>query len=200
MKVLITGFEPFGGYSYNSSWEVACRVSTTCVEGVEVFAEQLPVSFQRVEGVLRDAVEIHRPDVLIMLGQSALADGVRLERVALNMMDSVMEDNDGYKPCEEIIYEGENNALFTTMPIKQLYKALADCAIPAKISNSAGLYVCNRTYYGALRLCNERAIKAIFVHLPLFENQTSDNANAKKMPLVDMVKAIEIIINRVTIE
>jgi pyroglutamyl-peptidase len=115
-------------------------------------------------------------------------------------MDSVMEDNDGYKPCEEIIYEGENNALFTTMPIKQLHKALADFAIPAKISNSAGLYVCNRTYYGALRLCNERAIKAIFVHLPLFENQTSDSANAKKMPLVDMVKAIEIIINRVTIE
>ena len=200
MKVLITGFEPFGGYSYNSSWEVARRVSITCVEGVEVFAEQLPVSFQRVEGVLRDAVERHRPDVLIMLGQSALADGVRLERVALNMMDSVMGDNDGYKPCEETIYEGEDNALFTTMPIKQLHKALADFAIPAKISNSAGLYVCNRTYYGALRLCNERAIKAIFVHLPLFENQTSDNANAKKMPLVDMVKAIEIIINRVTIE
>lgn len=200
MKVLITGFEPFGGYSYNSSWEVASRVSAICVEGVEVFAEQLPVSFQRVEGVLRDAVEIHRPDVLIMLGQSALADGVRLERVALNMMDSVMGDNDGYKPCEETIYEGEDNALFTTMPIKQLHKALADFAIPAKISNSAGLYVCNRTYYGALRLCDERAIKAIFVHLPLFENQTSDNANAKKMPLVDMVKAIEIIINRVTIE
>lgn len=175
-------------------------VSAICVEGVEVFAEQLPVSFQRVEGVLRDAVERHRPDVLIMLGQSALADGVRLERVALNMMDSVMGDNDGYKPCEETIYEGEDNALFTTMPIKQLHKALADFAIPAKISNSAGLYVCNRTYYGALRLCNERAIKAIFVHLPLFENQTSDNANAKKMPLVDMVKAIEIIINRVTIE
>lgn len=200
MKVLITGFESFGGYSYNSSWEVASRVSAICVEGVEVFAEQLPVSFQRVEGVLRDAVERHRPDVLIMLGQSALADGVRLERVALNMMDSVMGDNDGYKPCEETIYEGEDNALFTTMPIKQLHKVLADFAIPAKISNSAGLYVCNRTYYGALRLCNERAIQAIFVHLPLFENQTSDNANAKKMPLVDMVKAIEIIINRVTIE
>ena len=197
MKVLVTGFEPFGAHSENSSWEVARRVSP-CVNGVDVAVEQLPVSFRRVEAVLRDAVNRHCPEVLIMLGQSALTDRVKLERVALNMMDSKMGDNNGYKPSEEAIYEGENNALFTTMPIKRLYQAITEQGIPAKISNSAGLYVCNRTYYGALRLCNEKAIRAIFVHLPLFEGQITSNSEAKKMPLSDMVSAIEIIINEVT--
>lgn len=199
MRLLLTGFEPFGGYAENSSWEVAKAVASCGVLGVEVIAEQLPVSFHRVEAMLRTFVERHRPDVIIMLGQSALTDRVKLERVALNMMDSKMGDNDGYKPSEEAIYEGENNALFTTLPIKQLHRVITENNIPAKISNSAGLYVCNRTYYGALRLCKERAARAIFVHLPLFEGQATDKNNAMKMPLEDMIKAIEIIINEVTL-
>lgn len=199
MRLLLTGFEPFGGYAENSSWEVAKAVASCGVLGVEVIAEQLPVSFHRVEAMLRTFVERHCPDVIIMLGQSALTDRVKLERVALNMMDSRMGDNDGYKPSEEAIYEGENNALFTTLPIKQLHRVITENNIPAKISNSAGLYVCNRTYYGALRLCKECTARAIFVHLPLFEGQVTDKNNAMKMPLEDMIKAIEIIINEVTL-
>ena len=90
MRLLLTGFEPFGGYAENSSWEVAKAVASCGVLGVEVIAEQLPVSFHRVEAMLRTFVERHRPDVIIMLGQSALTDRVKLERVALNMMDSRM--------------------------------------------------------------------------------------------------------------
>lgn len=196
-RVLLTGFEPFGGYSENSSWEVAQRVASCGIEmrTIEVVAVRLPVSFARVGEVLRPAIELHIPDLVIMLGQTTATDCVRLERVALNMMDSVMGDNDGSKPDEEPIYEGEESALFTSLPIKRLRSAIEAQGIAVKISNSAGLYVCNRTYYEALRLCKERAMQAIFVHLPLFdEQQQPQNIKKPTMPLADMAKAVQAII------
>lgn len=195
LKVLITGFEPFGECAENSSWTVAEKIAARGIKGVVV--EQLPVSFCRVGAVLSMAIERHNPDVVIMLGQSAITDRVKLERVALNLMDSAKGDNDGYTPNEEPIYDGEDNALFTTLNIKQLYGALHKVSIPAHISNSAGLYVCNRTYYEALRLCKERTMQAIFVHLPLFEGQATTNTETQTMPLADMAKAIHTIITEI---
>ena len=195
MRVLVTGFEPFGEYSENSSWEVAQKVASYAIEGAEVVAERLPVSFARAGEVLSSAIDLHTPDLLIMLGQSAVADRGKLERVALNMMDSAKGDNDGAKPDEEPIYEGEESALFTSLPIKRLRSAIEAQGIAVKISNSAGLYVCNRIYYEALRLCKERAMQAIFVHLPLFDGQhQSDGSKKPTMPLADMAKAIQTII------
>ena len=195
-KILITGFEPFGEYAENSSWAVAEKVAACGIEGVVI--EQLPVSFARVGEILRRAVERHSPDLVIMLGQSGATDRVKLERVALNMMDSTMGDNDGAKPDEEPIYEGEENALFTSLPIKRLRKAIEAQGVAVKISNSAGLYVCNCTYYEALRLCKERAMQAIFVHLPLFEGQEQpENSEKPTMPLEDMAKAIQTTINEI---
>ena len=168
------------------------------VEGVEVVAEQLPVSFARVGEVLRSAIELHTPDLVIMLGQTTITDCVRLERVALNMMDSAMGDNDGVKPDEEPIYEGEESALFTSLPIKSFRSAIEAQGIAVKITNSAGLYVCNRTYYEALRLCREReGLQAIFVHLPLCEGQTLSQPDKKSMPLGDMCRAVQTIIEEI---
>jgi pyroglutamyl-peptidase len=198
MRVLVTGFEPFGEYSENSSWEVAQKVASCAIKGAEVVAEQLPVSFARAGEDLRCAIDLHTPDLLIMLGQSAVADRIKLERVALNMMDSGKGDNDGAKPDEESIYEGEESALFTSLPIKRLHSAIEAQGIAVKISNSAGLYVCNRTYYEALRMCKERAMQAIFVHLPLFdEEQQPQNIKKPTMPLADMVRAIQTIISEI---
>lgn len=193
-KVLITGFEPFGEYSENSSWVVAQKVASCAIKGAEVVAELLPVSFVRVGEVLRSAIELHTPDLLIMLGQSAVADRIKLERVALNMMDSAMGDNDGTKPDEEPIYKGEESALFTSLPIKRLRSAIDEKGIAVKISNSAGLYVCNRIYYEALRMCKERAMQAIFVHLPLCEGQTLSQPDKKGMPLGEMCRVVQTII------
>ena len=195
--VLVTGFEPFGEYSENSSWAVAQKVASCAIKGAEVVAERLPVSFARAGTVLRSAIELHTPDLVIMLGQSGTTDRVKLERVALNMMDSANGDNDGTKPDEEPIYKGEDNALFTSLPIKQLRSAIEAQGIAVKISNSAGLYVCNRIYYEALRMCKERAMQAIFVHLPLCEEQTSHQTDNKTIPLGDMCRAVETIIEEI---
>lgn len=188
-KILLTGFEPFGGYCENSSWAVAVKVSALDVEGV--VAEQMPVSFNRVGVALREAVKRHKPDVIMMLGQSALTDAVKLERVAINLMDSANADNDGYQPKEEPIYQGENNALFTTLPIKQLRDAVEQLGTPAKLSSSAGLYVCNRLYYEALRLCQGTSMQALFVHLPLYDGQQHSPVGSKQtLPLENMTNAI----------
>ena len=195
MRVLVTGFEPYWDYSINSSWVVAKKVATRNIVGVDIVIEQMPVSFSRVRGALKEAVEKHTPDIILMLGQSGGSDKVKLERVALNMMDSKRSDNDGYIPDETPINVGTPAALFTNIPIKTLCAAIEEECIPVKISNSCGLYVCNCLYYEALMLCCENpSLKALFVHLPFYEGQSTAKPNKPTMPLEDMVKAIQIII------
>ena len=195
-KVLITGFEPYWDYPVNSSWVVAEKVATRGAVGIDIVIEQVPVSFSRVHVALCEAVEKHSPDMLIMLGQSGGSDKVKLERVALNMMDSKLPDNDGYIPNEEPINIETPTALFTNTPIKSLRAAIEEQGISVKISNSCGLYVCNRLYYEALMLCKKCHMKSIFIHLPFYEGQPSAKPNKPSMPLNDMVKAIQTIIEK----
>ena len=191
LRLLLTGFEPFGKYNYNSSWAVAEKVAACGAFGAEFVAMRLPVSFAGVGTALRKAVKECSPDVVIMLGQAAGIDFIKLERIAINMMDATTPDNDGYMPDEEPICADGAAALFTNTDIKELRGAVEEHGIPAKVSNSAGLYVCNRTYYEALRLCNERpGMKALFVHLPLYEGQPSATEDQPTMPLDDMLKAV----------
>ena len=195
MRVLLTGFEPFGGYSENASWVVAEKVATLDILDVEVITEQIPVSFARAGEALRKAVERHTPDCIIMLGQTGNSDHIRLERVALNMMDSKLADNDGVVADEETIYADSPSALFTSMPIKAICKVIENQGVAVKVSNSCGLYVCNRLYYEALTICRETTtMQALFVHLPLYEGQTSPKIDKPTMPLDSMVKAIKTII------
>lgn len=195
LKVFLTGFEPYWDYPENSSWAVAEKVTACGMLDVDIVAEQMPVSFERVATAIRNAVEKHRPDLIIMLGQSGGSDRVKLERVALNMMDSKLADNDGVIPNEELINTNTPTALFTNMPIKSLRTAIEEQGVAVKISNSCGLYVCNRLYYEALLLCQEQPqIRAIFVHLPFYEGQPSAKLGKPTMPLDDMTRAIQTII------
>jgi pyroglutamyl-peptidase len=197
VKILITGFEPFGSNNENSSWVVANKVATQNTFGIDIALELMPVSFRSVAKTLRTAVTRHNPDLLIMLGQAGSSDKVRLERIAINMLDARNADNDGFIPDEEPINTETPVALFTNTDIKQLYNAIVEQSIPVKISNSCGLYVCNRIYYEALMLCNEiNKMKAIFVHLPLYDGQRDANENQHTLPLDKMEKAINVIINK----
>ena len=194
LKVLITGFEPFGKYPENSSWATAQHVVAQGIMGVELFLKRMPVSFHRVAAELRAAVDEVHPDLIIMLGQAALSDKVRLERIAINLMDSKKSDNDGCVPDEEPIYPGESGALFTNVPIKKLCVEVEELGIPVVVSNTCGLYVCNRLYYEALRLCKSTTrMKALFVHVPLYKGQTGTSENVG-MELQEMVRAVQQVI------
>ncbi|MBR5854475.1 MAG: pyroglutamyl-peptidase I [Paludibacteraceae bacterium] len=161
MRVLVTAFEPFGGAETNITQSVLSLLPDSIADwAIEKVC--LPVSFKRAPLVLQEAISTYTPDIVIMLGQYPEGENIRLERFAINMMDSTKGDNDGYISNEETIYPHQPLALQTSLPIKELLRFCTDNVLPIQVSNSAGLYVCNRVYYEALYLHQQ----AIFVHIP----------------------------------
>ena len=185
-KVLITGFEPFGVSEVNSSWETAVRVGQRPPKGVCMETLLLPVSFMRAGKKIREALREKRPDVLIMLGQRSKGESIDIERIAINMMDASNPDNDGYQPQELMIIAESGTAYFSNLPVKALRDAVLQRDIPARVSNSAGLYVCNSTYYNALEEIHKHQLptKVVFVHLPKI------SADFPQEMLVEAVKTI----------
>lgn len=161
MKLLLTAFEPFGGAETNITQSILSLLPDSIADwAIEKVC--LPVSFKRAPIVLREAIATYSPDLVILLGQCPAGENIRLERFAINMMDSTKGDNDGYIPSEETIYADQPLALQTSLPIKELVRFCTDNVQPVQVSNSAGLYVCNRVYYEALYLHQQ----AIFMHVP----------------------------------
>lgn len=156
VRILVSAFEPFGGSDTNISQRVLDAIQA------DVAKLLLPVSFRRAPEVLNEAIEQFQSDVIIAMGQAAEGDKIRLERLAINMMDSAKGDNDGYLPDEELICPEAPLALKTSLPVKQLCADCINAGLPTKVSNSAGLYVCNRIYFEALR----RTTNSLFVHIP----------------------------------
>ena len=175
MKIILTGFEPFGGSDVNSSWETAVRVEHMSPKGVTIEIKQLPVSFKRAGDDIREFLIEIRPDVLIMLGQRGKGQSIDIERIAVNLMDSANPDNDGYCPQEQTICADGKSAYFSSLPVKALRDTLLQRNIPAKVSNSAGLYVCNSIYYNALYEIDKRNMltKVVFIHLPKISEEFS---------------------------
>ena len=167
-KVLLTGFEPFGGSEINSSWETAVRVGQLAPKGVVVETMRLPVSFKCAGEAIRKTLRENQPNVLVMLGQRGKGTSIDIERIAVNLMDAINPDNDGCQPQEQAITADGEAAYFSNLPVKVLRDALLQKNIPARVSNSAGLYVCNSTYYNALEEIRGQQLstKVVFVHLP----------------------------------
>ncbi len=157
MRILVTAFEPFGGSDTNISQKVLNAIKADVTKLL-----LLPVSFRRAPEVLNEAIEQFQPDMIFSMGQTAEGDKIRLERLAINMMDSAKGDNDGYIPDEEIICSEAPLALKTALSVKQLCADCINAGLPTMVSNSAGLYVCNRIYFEALR----HTTNSLFVHIP----------------------------------
>lgn len=181
MRVLVTAFEPFGGAETNITQSILSLLPDSFADWA-VGKVCLPVSFKRAPIVLREAIATYSPDLVIMLGQCPAGENIRLERFAINMMDSTKGDNDGYIPNEETIYANQPLALQTPLPIKELARFCTGNVLPIQISNSAGLYVCNRVYYEALYAKQ----KAVFIHVP------------KNMVATDVVKVVDILLDKLT--
>ena len=156
------------GRESNMSWEVAQAAGSASHCTREITTVQLPVSFSWAPEVLRQSVRRYSPDVVLMLGEYASGSCIKLERIAVNLMDAIHPDCDGFLPDAESIDPSLPAAYFSALPLKTIRDAVAAEQIEVKISNSCGLYVCNRTYFEALRLCtNEHSgMKTLFVHVP----------------------------------
>ena len=186
MKVLITGFEPFGEEKINPSWE-AVKMLPEEIEGARIVKKQLPVSFKRVRRLLPELMDDTKPDLVLLTGQAGGRFNITVERVAINVMDSVKGDNDGYAPEDELIFNGPA-AYFATIPIRRIVKTLREEKIPATISNSAGTYVCNTAMYTALHHISSQRLKAKagFIHVPYIPEQVLDKT--KPSMSLDMIK------------
>lgn len=194
MKVLVTGFEPFGGETINPSWE-AVKELPDKIENAEIIKHQLPVTFKGVKEKLPKIIEDVRPDVVVLTGQAGGRVNITVERVAINVMDARMEDNEGYKPEDEPIFENAPAAYFATIPVKRIVNALRENKIPAMVSNSAGTYVCNTAMYTALHHIAIKGLdtKAGFIHVPYIPEQVLEKPQPS-MSIEMIRKAIEIAI------
>lgn len=172
-KVLLTGFEPFGGRDTNVSEEVLSLIRDSELRNIVIHKAILPVSFDKGPEMLRNLAESILPDFIMMLGETSQSDTVRLERIALNFMDSDRGDNYGRRPEEETISETAPAALFTSFPIKEMRDLLRNKGFEVRTSTSAGTYVCNRVYFEGLELARKRGIDALFVHLPVISDACS---------------------------
>jgi len=174
MKLLISGFEPFGDNSENPSWEVAKQMLQMSDVDVEVCTCCLPVSFSRAGEEIKSAILQNNPDVVVMLGLATTRSMVTIERLAINIDDARHPDNDGYIPEDCSIIDNGPDAYFCTLPIKDVVKAVLQSGNQISISNSAGTYVCNHALYEALHLTKDTEVQVGFIHLPSFEEMSLD--------------------------
>ena len=187
--MLVTGFEPFGGEAVNPSALVAQALHGRTIDGVPVLGAVLPCVFGAAIDVLRDALDRHRPQIVLSLGQAAGRAAFSLERVAINVDDARIPDNAGAQPIDRPVIAKGPAAHFTTLPVKAMVAALRQAGHPAELSHSAGTFVCNHVFYGlqhALRA--RRSARSGFMHLPLLPEQAARGGlGAPSLPLAQMI-------------
>ena len=170
-KLLITGFEPFDGQTINPSWQSVLALEDK-IGDYSLTKLEIPTAFKfGAQKVLEKAGEIH-PDVIICVGQAGGRNAITPEVVAINLMDANIPDNLGYKPINEPIFKDGENAHFSNLPIREMVNAINNEGIPAKLSYSAGAFVCNEVLYTLLHKFNGTNVKIGFIHVPFLPEQT----------------------------
>ena len=198
MKVLITGFDPFGGEKINPAWE-AVRALPDNIDGIEVVKLQIPTVFKKSAKKLFENIDSVKPDVVICVGQAGGRYEFSVERVAINVDDGRIPDNDGYQPVDSPVFEDGENAYFSTLPIKAIVEEVKKVGIPSAVSNTAGTYVCNHIMYSLLYYLNKNNlnIKGGFIHVPFIPEQVVEKKNTPYMELTRITKALEISIKAI---
>ena len=170
-KVLMTGFEPFGGESINPALEAVKRLDGKKLDGGEVMICQVPVTrYESIDTVV-NAIERYQPDIVITVGQASGRAAITPERVAINVDDFRIPDNGGHQPIDEPVILDGPDAYFTTLPIKSITSALHKANIPCQVSNTAGTFVCNHLFYGIQHYLRDKSVRHGFVHIPLLPEQ-----------------------------
>jgi len=173
LRILVTGFEPFGGQSLNPSWEVARALHGLQLQGAQVTAVQLPCVFAQALPALQQALAQHRPDIVLALGQAEGRCDFSVERVAINVQDARIPDNAGAQPIDVPVIAGGPAAYFSTLPIKTLVAGLKAAGFPASVSQTAGTFVCNQVFYALQHTLAGLGVHSGFVHLPLLPEQAA---------------------------
>ena len=184
-KLLITGFDPFGGQSVNPAWE-AVRLLPDAIGEYELCKLNIPTVFSLAASmVLEKAAEV-QPDVILSVGQAGGRSAVTPERIGINIRTARIPDNQGSRPQEEPICPSGPDGLFATVPVSAMARAISEAGLPAAVSNTAGTFVCNDVLYTLLYHYAGSGVRVGFIHVPYLPEQGTPN-----LPLADIVRALE---------
>jgi pyroglutamyl-peptidase len=190
----MTGFAPFGGEQLNPSWQaVSLLASRRAINAVE-----LPCEFAASLPALRAAIEEHRPELVVCVGQAGGRPGVSLERVAVNLSDARIPDNSGAQPIDEPVVPDGPVGYFGTLPVKACAAAIRAAGVPASVSHTAGTYVCNHVFYGLMHLLatDFPGVRGGFVHVPYSPEQVAAaGTNAPSLSVDRCADALDVLVD-----
>lgn len=193
MKILLTAFDPFANEKINPTLEVFKKIEDNILN-VQLIKLELPTVFGKSSKILEEKIKEAEPDVILSLGQAGGRLKITVERIAINVDDANIKDNEGNKPIDQKIRNDGENAYFSTLPIKAIVEEIKKAGIPAEISNTAGTFVCNHIMYEGLYLAEKYGnIKAGFIHIPFLPEQVIDK-DMPSMNISDIKKSLEIAI------
>ena len=187
-KLLITGFDPFGGESINPAWEAVSRLPDS-IGDWNLTRLQIPTVFGKATETVLDCAKTLEPDAIICVGQAGGRKAVTPEMVGINLRHASIADNEGNQPQDEPIAPDGPAAYFTTLPVRRMVQAIADAGLPAAVSYSAGAFVCNDTLYALLHHYNGTEVRAGFIHVPFLPEQAPEGIPS--MSLDDIITALK---------
>ena len=199
MKILITGFDPFGGETVNPAYE-AVKLLPDTIAGAEIIKLEVPTRFHRAGAVLENAMQRHKPDAVICVGQAGGRAAITPEKVAINLMDGRIQDNAGYQPVDVPIREDGETAYFTSLPVKAMVQKIRAAGIPAALSYTAGSFVCNSLMYTLLYLIDRQypAMRGGFIHVPYaMEQAVSKPLGTPSMELHQIARGLALAVEAV---
>lgn len=192
MKVLITGFDPFGGESINPAWE-AVKLLPDEIAGARIVKLMIPTVVNRSIERVHEAMKAENPDIVISVGQAGGRFGVTPERVAINVTDARIPDNEGNQPIDVPVFADGDAAYFSNLPVKAMVRAINEAGLPSVLSNTAGTYICNHVMYGILYYIHREFpnMRGGFIHVPYCTAQVTDKPATPSMSLADIAAALE---------
>ena len=199
MKLLLTAFSPFGGEKINPSLEAVKLVKDKILE-TDIIKLEVPTVFGKSIKIVADTIEKEKPDYVLCIGQAGGRYGITPERVAINIDDARIPDNEGNQPIDIPIFADGEPAYFSNLPVKSIVEEIRKEGLPASLSNSAGTYVCNHLMYGVLYTLSKKfkEVKGGFIHVPFVPEQTVDKPDKPSMSLTDIVRGLEAAIRAVS--
>ncbi len=192
MKILITGFDPFGGEPVNPALE-AVKLMKDEIAGAKIIKLEIPTVFRKSVEKIHEMMKAEQPDVVLSIGQAGGRFGVTPERVAINVDDARIKDNEGNQPVDTPIFTDGEAAYFSNLPVKAMVEAIKNKGLPSTLSNSAGTFVCNHVMYGVLYYIHKEFpnVRGGFIHVPFITDQVVTKPNVASMALADIAEALE---------
>ena len=187
MKILVTGFDPFGGDTINPALE-AVNLLPDEIQGHTIEKLEIPTVFNKSKVTIENKLKATHFDIVLAIGQAGGRFELTPERIGINIDDARIPDNEGNQPIDEMIQSSGDAAYFSNLPVKRM-----TAGVPARLSNTAGTFVCNHILYqlGFLQATQFPNIKFGFIHVPFIPEQVTDKPEQPSMSIQTIAKGLK---------